>query len=112
MVSPWTRLAPPVATFPSGMQAESTRGTGTAATISGIIGIVLYAATGFVYLTSGLVVPVPWLPVLWAIWVAGLYVLVTFFRKRRVWTPLVAVGSAIVWWLFLTIGETFFDWTA
>ena len=80
--------------------------------ISGILGIVLYVATGFIYLASGLVVPTPWLLLLWAIWVAGLYVLVTVFRGRRAWTPLVAVGAAVLWWLLLTIGETVFDWTA
>ena len=79
---------------------------------SGILGIVLYLATGFLYLAGGLVVPAPWLLLLWAIWVAGLYLLVIVFRSRRVWTPLVAVGAAVFWWLFLTIGENVFDWTA
>lgn len=53
------------------------------ATISGVVGIVMYAATGFVYLTSGLVVPAPWLLPLWAVWVAGLYLLIRVLRNRR-----------------------------
>ncbi|HEX6301114.1 MAG TPA: hypothetical protein VF148_11670 [Acidimicrobiia bacterium] len=82
------------------------------ATISGVVGIVLYAATGFVYLTSGLVVPAPWLFLLWGVWLVGLYPLVRVFRHRRAWTPLVAVGAAAVWWLYVTLGGLFLDWTA
>ena len=84
----------------------------TAATITGVIGIILYVAIGLVYLTSGLVVPYPWLLVLWGVWVAGIYALVTVFRERRVWTPLVAVGAAAFWWVFLTVGENLLGWTA
>jgi hypothetical protein len=84
----------------------------TAATVSGIIGIVLYVAVGFVYLTSGLVVPYPWLLVLWAVWAAGIYALVTVFRARRVWTPAVPLAAALFWWVFLTVGENMLGWTA
>lgn len=71
--------------------------------------MILYLAMGFIYITSGLVVPSPWLFVLWAIWIAGLYLLVSIYRTRRVWTPAVAVGAAIVWWVYLTVGEAVFD---
>jgi hypothetical protein len=83
-----------------------------AATISGVVGIVLYVATGFVYVTSGLVVPAPWLFPLWGIWLVGLYLLIRVFRNRRAWTPLVAVGAAAVWWLYVTLGGLILDWTA
>ena len=82
------------------------------ATISGVVGIVLYVATGFVYLTSGLVVPAPWLFPLWGVWLVGLYVLIRVFGNRREWTPLVAVAAAAVWWLYVTLGGLFLDWTA
>jgi hypothetical protein len=78
----------------------------------GIIGIVGYALTGVVYLSSGLVVPAPWLVVLWAIWLVGIYPLVVVFRTRRAWTLLVAVGACIIWWVYVTIGGALFDWTA
>lgn len=94
------------------MDDASTAGKGLAATVSGIIGIALYVATGFFYLVSGLVVPAPWLFLLWAIWVAGIYVLVTVFRRARAWTPAVAVAAAVLWWLYVTIGGAFLDWTA
>jgi hypothetical protein len=84
----------------------------TGATISGVVGIVLYLMVGFVYLTSGLVVPYPWLLVLWGLWVAGLYLLYVVFKERRAWTPAVAVGAAAVWWIFLAVGESLLGWTA
>lgn len=82
------------------------------ANISGLAGVGLYLVVGFFYLSSGLVVPSPWLILLWAIWIAGIYVLVTVFRKRRAWTPVVAVAAAAVWWMYVMIGGTFFGWAA
>jgi hypothetical protein len=93
------------------MQDGSPAGHSPAATISGIVGIGLYLVIGFFYLSSGLMVPGPWLFILWAIWLAGIYVLVVVFRRRRAWTPLVAVAAAGVWWIYLTVGEAVFGWT-
>lgn len=94
------------------MQQHSSAGNGLAVTISGFVGLGLYLLVGFFYLSSGLVVPQPWLILLWAIWIAGIYPLVTLFRRRRALTPVVAVAAAMVWWIYLTVGGTFFGWTA
>ncbi|MFP3880877.1 MAG: hypothetical protein ACLFRT_08270 [Actinomycetota bacterium] len=67
---------------------------------------------GFFYLSSGLLVPSPWLILLWAIWIAGIYPLVTVFQRRMVLTLVVAVVAAMVWWIYLRVGGTFFGWTA
>lgn len=93
------------------MQQQTNPGPGAVATISGTAGIILYLVVGYFYLSSGLMVPGPWLFILWGIWLAGLYPLVTVFRRRRAWTPLVAVAAAVVWWLYLTIGEAVLGWT-
>ena len=66
------------------------------ATISGVIGIALNLVVGCFYLSSGLMVPGPWLFILWGIWLAGIYPLVSVFRRRRVWTPVVAVAAIVV----------------
>ena len=94
------------------MPSEAHRATSATANVLGIVGIVAYAATGLLYLASGLMVPVPWIVVLWVIWFAGLYGLVSVFRSRRHWTPLVAVAAAVFWWLFVTVGEILLGWTA
>ena len=84
----------------------------TGATVSGVIGIVLYLAVGFIFLVSGLVVPMPWLAVLWAVWAGGCYPLIRVFQTRRAWTPLVAVAAGLFWWGYLSLGSALFDWTA
>lgn len=81
-------------------------------TVLGVLGIVLYAATGLVYVSSGLVVPAPWLFGLWAVWAAGIWLLVRVFSRARAWTPLVAVGAVAFWWAYLAIGEAALGWTA
>jgi hypothetical protein len=93
------------------MPQQSTTTHSPAATISGIIGIALYLVVGFFYLSS-LMVPGPWLFILWGIWLAGIYPLISVLRRRRAWTPVVAVAAAVVWWLFVTIGEALLGWTA
>ena len=84
----------------------------TGETVLGVLGIVLYAATGLVYVSSGLVVPAPWLFGLWVVWAAGIWLLVRVFRRARAWTPLVAVGAVAFWWVYVTIGEAALGWTA
>ena len=66
------------------MNSDSSRteASGTSGTFSGVVGIVLYLALGFLHLTSGLVVPLPGLVVLWVVWVAGWYLVVRLFRIR------------------------------
>jgi hypothetical protein len=94
------------------MSSEAKPPTSATANVLGIIGILAYGATGVLYLAGGLVVPGPWIVVLWAIWLAGLFALVRVFRDRRPWTPLVALVAAVFWWLFVTVGEGLLGWTA
>ena len=77
------------------------------------IGLVLYLAVGFFYLTSGLVVPLfPWLLILNAVWAFGLVMLIRHSRTRW-WVAPAAVAAAIVFWVaFLWMGDTFLGWTA
>lgn len=89
-------------------EAQSTAG----ASVLGVIGVVLYAATGLVYASSGLMVPLPWLIGLWAVWAFGAWLVWRVFRRARAWTPLVALGALAFWWAYLTIGENALGWTA
>ena len=50
-----------------------------------VVGLVAYLATGFVYLTSGLVVPMPWLAVLWVVWLVGLWLVARLFQAWSWW---------------------------
>lgn len=81
--------------------------------IGGRIGWLLAAAlvllVGFTYLSSGLVVPGPWLFVLWAVWPLLVWWLVRL-RYRSI-ALVVPVAGAAFWFAFLTIGAPIFDWT-
>lgn len=85
----------------------------TAGRVVSIVGLVLYLATGvFPYLASGLVAPLWGIVVLWIGWLVGLWLAIIMFRRRSPWTlamPVLAIGY---WWLIITLGERFFDWTA
>ena len=76
-----------------------------------VVGLVAYLATGFVYLTSGLVVPMPWLAVLWVVWLVGLWLVARLFRAWS-WSVLAAAPlAAAFWFLYLTAGERLLGWT-
>jgi len=80
--------------------------------IVGVIGMVLYVVVGWLYLGSGLVVDSPWYVLLWAVWIAGLFVLGRVFKRRPVWTPVVPVAALALWVAFVQLGSWLFGWTA
>ncbi len=82
------------------------------ASVSGILGVVLYGAVGLLYLVSGLLVPIPWLIPLWVLWFAGVLLLVRLFRTQRVATPLLALALALIWLAYITFGDAVLGWTA
>ena len=92
--------------------ASTTHQWSTGATVLGVLGIVAYALSGFFYIASGLLVPGPWLIVLWFAWLAGVYLVVRLFISRRPWTFIAAVAAVAFWWVFVTLGEALLGWTA
>jgi hypothetical protein len=79
----------------------------------GILGLVLYLAVGvFPYLASGLMVPAPWLFVLWAIWLVGLFLAWRTFQRRPPMVLLFPPAAVAFWFLYLTAGEQLLGWTA
>ncbi|MGZ8755646.1 MAG: hypothetical protein ACXW15_10715 [Acidimicrobiia bacterium] len=78
----------------------------------GIIGILLYAMAGWLYPGTGLVMPYPWVYGLWAIWVAGVFVLVRVVKRSPAWTPVVPVAAVVIWVALVQLGSWLFGWTA
>ena len=91
---------------------DSSTSETTTATVLGVAGVALYLLVGFLYLSSGLVVPMPWVLLLWLVWAAGWYVVVRVYQSRRAFVPLVAFGAAIAWWAVLALGGQLLGWTA
>lgn len=77
-----------------------------------VIGLLGYLASGWLYLGAGLVVPVGAVPFLWAIWLAGVWVVGRLVRQRSPWTLATGPAAVLVWAGFVSLGEWLFGWTA
>lgn len=77
-----------------------------------IAGLLAYLATGFLYLTSGLVVPGWGLIVLWAVWLAAMWLVARLVARWSWWVLAAAPAALVFWWLYLLVGESLFGWTA
>ncbi len=77
-----------------------------------ILGLVAFLATGFLYLTSGLVVPGVGLLVLWLAWLAGMWWVARKVADWSWWVLAAAPAALAFWWLHLWFGEAVFGWTA
>jgi hypothetical protein len=78
----------------------------------GVIGALLYLAVGWIYLGSGLVMPYPWVYGMWAIWIAGLFVLIRVFERSQMWTSAVPIVAVVIWVVLVQLGSWLFGWTA
>lgn len=66
---------------------------------------------GFVYLVSGLVVPVQWLAGVWAVWIA-LAAFAVRNRHRPGIVLAIPVVAMVLWVAILSAGGAFLDWSA
>jgi hypothetical protein len=81
--------------------------------VLGVIGLLAYLVVGgFPYLASGLMVPGPWLYILWAVWVVGLILAWRVFRVRPAMTLAFAPAALAVWAIYVYLGEQLLGWTA
>ena len=81
--------------------------------IWGIVGLLAYLVVGaFPYLTSGLMVPGPWLYILWAIWLVGAVLAWRTFQRHPVRVLFFAPAAVVFWFLYVTAGEQLLGWTA
>jgi len=80
--------------------------------VLGIVGVLLYLLVGFLYFGSALVMPYPWVFVMWALWIGGVIVLIRVFQDSRAWTPVVAGAAVVLWVMIVQLGSWLFGWTA
>ncbi len=74
---------------------------GPAWVVVAVLALVLMLPIGFFYLTSGLVVPGPWLFLLWALYLALVVLAIRLTMRRSWWVAAVPVGAALLWWGYL-----------
>jgi hypothetical protein len=89
---------------------EGRAGSNAARLAAYVIGFGLHLAAGWFYLAAGLVVPGPWLFLLWAVWIALLVLAIR--RRASYWyvlaTPFVAAG----FWIAFVFGlGTLLGWS-
>jgi hypothetical protein len=81
--------------------------------VLGVIGLVAYLVVGmFPYLPSGLMVPLVGLWGLWVAWLFGAVLTWRTFRSRPAWTLVSAPAALVFWFVYVSIGERLFGWTA
>lgn len=77
-----------------------------------VVALVLHLALGLLLLVSGLIVPIPYLILLWIAW-GALLVSIGFLAGRRPWRALLAPAIAGALYLAVVVGlGTLLDWTA
>lgn len=77
-----------------------------------VLGLAAYLATGFLYLTSGLVVPGGALVVLWVVWLVGVWAVARLMVGWSWWVLAAAPAAVAFWWAYLLAGEGLLGWTA
>jgi hypothetical protein len=85
----------------------ATWGRTTAAALS----LLAMAPVGFFYAASGLVVPGPWLYLMWLAYLGLLAVAVVLTRRRSYAVLAVPVTAAAVWWALISLGDAYWGWT-
>jgi hypothetical protein len=79
-----------------------------------VVAVVAWLAmvpVGFFYAASGLLVPGPYLFLMWAAYVVLLVVAVVLTRRRSYWVLAVPVVGGVLWWGVISLGERYLDWT-
>ena len=91
--------------------ASRRRPGAVAATVVAVISWLAMVPVGFFYAASGLLVPGPYLFLMWAAYVVLLVVAVLLTRRRSLWVLAVPVVGAVLWWSVVSLGERYLDWT-
>ena len=82
-----------------------------AAAVVAVISWLAMVPVGFFYAASGLLVPGPYLFLMWAAYAVLLVVAVLLTRSRSYWVLAVPVVGGVLWWGVVSAGERWLDWT-
>jgi hypothetical protein len=74
-----------------------------------VVTAILMLGLAYWYLASGLLVPHPWLAILWAVWV-GLALAAWGLRRRPLMTLLVPLFGALFWLVYVQGLGTLLNW--
>lgn len=94
-----------------GMTTEAARRRGAPWALA-FLALLAMVPVGFFYAASGLVVPGPWLYLMWLLYLGLLAAGVWLARRRSWWVLAVPVAAAVAWWATVSAGEAWLGWTA
>ncbi len=77
-----------------------------------ILGALLYVGSGWLYAAAGLLIPWAVVPVLWAVWLGGMWAVGRLVRAWSPWTLAAGPIAVLFWMAFVSLGEWIFGWTA
>jgi hypothetical protein len=77
-----------------------------------VLAAVAHVVVGYLYLVSGLAVPVYALLPMWVCWALLAAWLGWLAYRASWWTPVVPIVAFGIWYLTLTLGDRFLGWTA
>ena len=76
------------------------------------MGLLLHLVMLYPYAASGLLVPGWGLALLLGFWVAMLMLAFRLWVRRPVWVAFIPGIDVAFWYLFVSVGEAWFGWTA
>jgi hypothetical protein len=76
-----------------------------------IVALLAMAPVAFFYAVSGLLVPGPWLYLMWALYLALLWLTIWLARRGSFAVLVVPVVAAVAWWATISLGEEYGGWT-
>ena len=94
---------------PADPPAEHRPGGGRLA--AAIVALLAMLPVGFFYAASGLLVPGPWLYLMWLEYLALLGLAIWLARRGSFAVLVVPVAAAVSWWSAISLGETYGGWT-
>ena len=90
---------------------ESPHRSGGGRLAAPIVGLLAMAPVGFFYVASGLLVPGPWLYLIWVLYLALLWLAIWLARRGSFAVLVVPVAAAVAWWSIIALGEEYGGWT-
>jgi hypothetical protein len=94
---------------PADPQAHHRPGGGRLA--AAIVALLAMAPVGFFYAASGLLVPGPWLYLMWLLYLVLLWLAIWLARRGSFTVLVVPVAGAAAWWSVISLGEAYWGWT-
>ena len=95
---------------PAGQPSTATPRNGTRIAAA-VVALLAMAPVGFFYAASGLLVPGPWLYLMWLLYLALLGLGIWLARRGSYLVLAVPVVGGFAWWAIISLGETYAGWT-